>query len=85
METLRRNERQDETQFTTKIDGFSDATDIRFCWFILNLTLFYDQTQGSDAVFSILYTDNAIYRPTLEMTGLVISSFNMSVRRWISR
>jgi hypothetical protein len=28
METLRRNERQDETQFTTKIDGFSDATDI---------------------------------------------------------
>jgi hypothetical protein len=22
METLRRNERQDETQFTTKIDGF---------------------------------------------------------------
>ncbi len=58
---------------------------LRFCWFILNLTLFYDQTQGSDAVFSILYTDNAIYRLTLEMTGLVISSFNMSVRRWISR
>jgi len=28
---------------------------LRFCWFILNLTLFYDQTQGSDAVFSILY------------------------------
>jgi hypothetical protein len=28
------------------------------------------------------FTDNAICRLTLEMTGLVISSLNMSVRRW---
>jgi hypothetical protein len=46
VEALREKERQDETQFTTKIDGFLSLTPT------LN-----DQTQGSGAVFffSLLY------------------------------
>jgi len=44
VEALREKERQDETQFTTKIDGFLSFTppfnaNVLFCWFFLNLTL----------------------------------------------
>jgi hypothetical protein len=39
VEALRKKERQDETQFTTKIESHP----------------MYDQNQGSGAVFSLLY------------------------------
>jgi hypothetical protein len=53
-------ERQDETQFTTKIDGFLSFIP---CWMLLYFfwRLFfesypvYDQTQGSGAAFFLLY------------------------------
>jgi hypothetical protein len=55
-EALRKKERQDETQFTTKIDGFLSFTplldaNVLFCRFVLNLTLCM---QGSAAVFFLL-------------------------------
>jgi hypothetical protein len=60
VETLRKKERQDETQFTTKIDGFLSFIPCwtlmylfaGFCW---NLTLCMTKTQGSRAVFFLLY------------------------------
>jgi hypothetical protein len=50
VEALRKKERQDETQFTTKIDVFSEFhpplnANVLFCRFVLNLT------RGSGAVF----------------------------------
>jgi hypothetical protein len=56
-EALKKKERQDETQFTTKIDGFLSFTpplnaNVLFCRFVLNLTLCM---QGSGAVFFLLY------------------------------
>jgi hypothetical protein len=62
---LRKKERQDETQFTTKIDGFLNSSspssppllNANVCFlagFLLILHL-YDQTQGSGAMFSLLY------------------------------
>jgi hypothetical protein len=53
-EALRKKERQDETQFTTKIDGFLSFlnANVLFCRFLLNLTLCM---QGSGAVFFLLY------------------------------
>ncbi len=53
VEALRKKERIDETQFTTKIDGFLSAN-LLFCRFFMNLTV-YDETQGSGAVFVLLY------------------------------
>jgi hypothetical protein len=61
VEALRKKERQDETQFTTKIDGFLRFTPgwmlMYFCaGFFFNLTLsVYDATQGSGVVFVLLY------------------------------
>ncbi len=61
MKALRRKERQDETQFTTKIDGFlSLPSPLRmlmyfFAGFFLNSPGVGDQTHGSGAVFSLLY------------------------------
>ncbi len=60
VEALRKRERQDETQFiTTKIDGFLSfipplSANVLFCRFFMNLTV-YDETQGSGAVFVLLY------------------------------
>jgi hypothetical protein len=56
-EALRKKERQDETQFTTKIDSFLSFTpplnaNVLFCRFVLNLTLCM---QGSGAMFFLLY------------------------------
>ncbi len=60
VEALRKKERQDETQFITKIDGFSQFhpllnANVLFCRFRVNLTLCNDQTQGSGAMFFLLY------------------------------
>jgi hypothetical protein len=55
---LRKKERQDETQFTTKIDCFLSFiaplnANVLFCRFKKkNLSLCNDQTQGFGAVFS---------------------------------
>jgi len=55
-ETLEKKKRQDETQFITKIDGFSEfrtllnANVLFFAGFFESCPV-YDQTQGSSAVF----------------------------------
>ncbi len=63
VEALRKEERQDETQFTTKIDGWlseflpSLNANVLFCRFFFCFVeshLVYDQTQGSGAVFFLL-------------------------------
>ncbi len=60
VEALRRKERQDETQFTTKIDGFMSFIPRWMLMFFFFQAFFeshpvYDQTQGSGAVFFLLY------------------------------
>ncbi len=60
VEALKKKERQDETLFTTKIDGSMSFIP---CWmlmyffegFFLKSHPVYDQTQGSDAVFFLVY------------------------------
>ncbi len=58
VEALRKKERQDETQFTTKIDGeFHPQLNANvpfFSRFFFESHLVYDQTQGSGAVFVLL-------------------------------
>jgi len=60
MEALRKKERQDETQFTTKIHCFLSFIPrwmlmYFFAGFFLKSHPVYDQTQGSGAVFFLLY------------------------------
>jgi hypothetical protein len=61
VEALGRKERQDETQFTTKIDGFLSFIPCgTLMYFFAGSFLkkshpVYDQTQGSGAVFFFLY------------------------------
>jgi hypothetical protein len=61
VEALRRKKRQDETQFTSKIDGFLEfhsplnANCVLFCRFKKKSHPAYDQTQGSGAVFFLLF------------------------------
>jgi hypothetical protein len=62
VEALRKKERQDETQLTTKIDGFLSFTlplsaNVLFCRFFMNLTL-YDETQVLVLCLSY-FTDNS--------------------------
>jgi hypothetical protein len=59
VEALRKKERQNETQFTTKIDGFLSFIPpwmlmYSFAGFFESHPV-YDQTQGSGAVFFLLY------------------------------
>jgi hypothetical protein len=59
VEALRQKERQDETQFTTKIDDFlsfilPSNSNVLFSEFFFNLTV-YEQTQGSGALLFLLY------------------------------
>jgi len=64
VEALRKNERQDETQFTNQIDGFLSFTsplnaNVLFCWFSFNLTLC--MTKLRVLVLCLYYsTDNSI-------------------------
>jgi hypothetical protein len=58
-EALRKKERQDETEFTTKIDGFLNFIPWRmqmyfFAGFFKSHPV-YDKTQGYGAVFCLLY------------------------------
>jgi hypothetical protein len=57
VEAPRKKKRQDETQFTTKIDGFLTAlnANVLFCRVFFQSHPVYDQTQGSGAVFFLLY------------------------------
>ncbi len=61
VEALREKERQDETQFTTKIDSFFLSfhpplnANIPFLQVFFESHPVYDQTQGSGAVFFLLY------------------------------
>jgi hypothetical protein len=59
VEALRKKERQDETRFTTKIDGFlSFIPPWMLMYFLAGFFEshpVYDQTQGSGAVFVLLY------------------------------
>jgi hypothetical protein len=62
VEALRKKERQDETQFTTKIDGFQfhpplclNANELFCRLFFYDSRTVYDQTQGSGAVLFVLY------------------------------
>jgi hypothetical protein len=63
VEALRKKERQDETQFTTKLDGFLSLYPPCLMLMYIFLEVFfeshpvYDQTQGSDGVFPC-FTDN---------------------------
>jgi hypothetical protein len=62
MEAFNKKERQDETQFATKIDGFmsfSPSPPHLECWCFLKSHPDYDQTQGSSAVFS--FTDRYLF------------------------
>ncbi len=57
VKALRRKERQDETQFTTKIDGFLSfipPLNTFLQGFFFSSHPVYDQTQGSGAVFLFL-------------------------------
>ncbi len=59
VEVLRKKEGQDETQFTTKIDGFLSITpplnaNVLFGRFFLESHPAYDQAEGSGAVFVFL-------------------------------
>jgi hypothetical protein len=66
VEALRKKERQDETQFTTKIDGFLSFNpplnaNVISCGFFLNLTLC--RTKLKVLVLCLSYfTDNSIAR-----------------------
>ncbi len=60
VEALRKKDRQDETQFTTKIDGFLSFTlplnaNVLFCWFSFNLTLCMTKLRVLGGVFVLLY------------------------------
>jgi hypothetical protein len=61
VEALKNKERQDETQFITQIDGFLSFLHpwmlmyFFVCRFQKNLTLCMTQTEGSGAVFLLLY------------------------------
>jgi hypothetical protein len=62
VEELRKKERQDETQFTTKIDAFVSFTPLRmqmyfFAGFFFDSQPVCDQTQGSSAVFPFHYRE----------------------------
>jgi hypothetical protein len=65
VEALREKERQDKTQFTTKIDGFLNFTplalnaNVLFCRFFLNLTLCMTKLRVLMLCFSY-FTDNSI-------------------------
>jgi hypothetical protein len=48
-------ERQDETKFTTKIDGTEFYPTWMLMYFFARFFLISPQTQGSGAVFSLLY------------------------------
>jgi hypothetical protein len=63
VEALRKKERQDETHFSTKIDGFLSFIP---CWMLMYFLAdffeshpVYDQIQGSSAVFFLLYGYNS--------------------------
>ncbi len=55
VEALREKERQDETQFTTKIDGFLSFIPPWMLMYFFKSQAVYDHTQGSGAVFFLLY------------------------------
>jgi branched-subunit amino acid transport protein len=60
VEALKRKERQDETQFTTKVDGFLSfippwMLTYVFSQVVLKSHPVYDQTQGLVLCFSLLY------------------------------
>jgi hypothetical protein len=60
VEALREKEGQDETQFTTEIDGFLSFTpplnaNVLFARFFFESHPAYDEAQGSGAVFVFLY------------------------------
>ncbi len=64
VEALRRKERHDETQFITKIDGFSEFhpllnANVLFCRFLKNLTLGMTKLKVLVLCFSY-FTDNSI-------------------------
>jgi len=76
MKALRKKERQDETQFTTKIDGFLSFTpplnaNVLFRKFFLNLTLC--MTKLSVLVCFSSYTDNSIVSMSIFDTQMHIS------------
>jgi hypothetical protein len=68
---LRQKETQGETQFHTKIDGFSPRPlppPLMLMFFFLSFRFFefhpvYDQTQGFNAVFSLLYKKHIFIYP----------------------
>jgi hypothetical protein len=63
VEALRKNERQDETQFATKIDGFFEFhpplnANVLFCRFFFNCTLCMTKLRVLGLCFSY-FTDNS--------------------------
>jgi len=89
MEALRKKERQDETQFTTKIDGFQSFIPPRwmlmyFCaGFFKNLTLCIGQTQGFGAVFSWLYGYLNVLENFKAVDSLTLPIFLITVSSWL--
>jgi hypothetical protein len=74
VEALRKKERQDETQFTTKTDGFLSFIPrwmlmYFFCRLFLNLTLCMTKLRVLVLCFSY-FTDNSIESKTLFWTGM---------------
>jgi hypothetical protein len=67
VEELRKKKRQDETQFTTKIDGFLSFIPpfnaiVLFCRFLLNLTLCMTKLRVLVLCFSY-FSENSIGNP----------------------
>jgi len=67
VEALRKKERQDETEFTTQIDGFLSLippplnAHVLFCSFFLKFHPIYDQTQGYGALRITLFNTCHIF------------------------
>jgi hypothetical protein len=87
VEALRKKERQDETQFTTKIDGFLSFIPrwmlMYFFAGFLKISPCYDQTQSSGAVFSWLYEYLNVLEIFKAMDSLTLCIFLINVSSWL--
>jgi len=85
VEALRKKERQDDTQFTTKIDGFlqfhpSLNANVLFCRFFLNLTLCMTKLRVLVLCFFYI-TDNFSTLSALAQITLLLEMMKLSQKK----